>query len=374
MRYTFLSVAALTATTAQAEVPQVVADIAPVHSLVARVMQGVGEPTLLVEPGASPHGYALRPSRAAALSNADAVFWIGEKLEPWLEGPLETLGKGAVSIELMEVEGSTVLEFREGATFEGHDHDEPHGAHEDHHDHGHDEHHHEEHAHDEHEGHDHDDEHDHDDHGHEEHGHDDKDHDHHGHDEHAHEDHGHDDRDDHDDHAGHSHEGADPHAWLDPANASVWMAAIAHELSELDPDNAATYAANAAAGQAEMDALIAELKAVLEPVHDLHFVVFHDAYHYFENRFGMAASGAISLGDASDPGAKRIAEVRDAVVKMNVTCVFAEPQFNPGLVQTIAQSGVHVATLDPLGTKLELGADLYPQLVRGLAQSMLSCQ
>ncbi|MGR1581341.1 zinc ABC transporter substrate-binding protein [Thalassobius sp. S69A] len=362
MRYPFLSVAALSAgalsaTGAQADVPQVVADIAPVHSLVAKVMQGVGEPTLLVEPGASPHGYALRPSKAAALSQADAVFWIGEKLEPWLEGPLDTLGDGAVAIELLDVSGTTVLEFREGATFAAHNHDTPHGAQDDHDDHGHDDHddHADDHAH-----------------GHEDHAGDDHGHDDHA-DEHAHEDHGHEDQG-HDDHAGHAHDGADPHAWLDPANASVWMAAIAHELSELDPQNAATYAANAAAGQAEMAALIDELRATLEPVHDLHFVVFHDAYHYFENRFGMTAAGAISLGDASDPGAKRIAEVRDAVVEMQVTCVFAEPQFNPGLVQTVAETGTHVATLDPLGTGLTPGAGLYTQLMRDLAQSMLGCQ
>lgn len=337
--------AALLCSTAQAEVPRVVTDITPVHSLVATVMKGVGAPTLLVEPGASPHSYALRPSKAAALDRADAVFWMGEALASWLEGPLETLGSGAVAVELMEVPGTTVLEFREGATFakhEGHDdHDDDHDDHKDEHD-GHEE---------------------------DEHGHDEHDHD-------AHEDDdGHDDHDDHaEDSHGHGHEGVDPHGWLDPQNGRVWLGAIAAELSKLDPENAATYAANAAQGQAELEALEAELKASLTPFHETKFIVFHDAYHYFENRFDLEASGAISLSDASDPGAARIAEIRDTVAALGVTCVFSEPQFNPGLVASVAAGGTHVAQLDPLGSTLQPGADLYADLLRGMTTAMLSCQ
>lgn len=319
MRFALMVPLALIAGGAQAEAPKVVADIAPVHALVARVMKGVGEPVLLVEPGASPHGYSLRPSRAAALDQARAVFWMGEGLEPWLEGPLDTLGGQARVVELMEVPGTTVLEFREGATFEEHEHSEDGQTHE-----------HEEHA-TEHEQ----------------------------------------DAHDHDEHA---HDGADPHGWLDPMNAHVWLGAIAQTLSEIDPENAMRYAANAAEGRAELDALVAELNAVLAEFRGTRFIVFHDAYHYFENRFGLSAVGAISLSDASDPGAKRIAEVRRTVLDMGVTCVFAEPQFNPGLVQAVTEGGVHVATLDPLGTDLEPGWPLYPQLLRELAKDMRDCK
>lgn len=350
MRFALMASTALIAGTAQAEAPQVVADIAPIHALVARVMDGVGEPTLLVEPGASPHGYALRPSRAAALDRAQAVFWMGEALEPWLEGPLETLGGQARIVELMEVPGTTVLEFREGATFEGHSHeaDGPDAhAHEDDHD-------------------------DHDDHGHDDH---DKEHEDHGHDDHdkEHEDHAADaHEEDHDDH-GHAHEGADPHGWLDPMNAHVWLGAIADTLSEIDPENATRYAANAAEGRAELDALTAELYDSLTQFRDTRFIVFHDAYHYFENRFDLSAAGAISLSDASDPGAKRIAQVRHTVQEMGVTCVFAEPQFNAGLVKAVTDAGAHVSTLDPLGAELEPGWALYPQLLRGLTEDMRAC-
>ena len=158
---------------AVASPPKVAVDIAPVHSLVAQVMAGVGEPDLVIRPGASPHEYTLRPSEAEALSRADVVFWISEELTPWLESPLENLAGSATKVTLLDVSGITLHDFREGATFEAHDH---HGdEHGDNNDHGHDD----EHAHKDEDGHD--DEHAHKD----EHGDDD---------EHAHKDeHGHDD-------------------------------------------------------------------------------------------------------------------------------------------------------------------------------------
>ena len=334
---------------AKAEVPSVVADIPPVHSLVAMVMGDLGAPDLLVQPGASPHGYSLRPSEARALERAQAVFWMGTGLEPWLEKSIDALAADAQVIELPEIDGTTELEFREGATFDAHDHEhEDHADHDDH-DHDHDDHDHEhEEAHDD-EGHDHADDHGHDD-----------------HDEHAEEDTAH-----HEDHDEHGH---DPHAWLDPQNAQVWLDAIAKELAALDPDNAATYRANAEAGKAELTGLIADISAQLDPVRDRTFVVFHDAYHYFENRFAFYASGSISLSDASAPSPARIQEVQTKIQDLGVRCAFAEPQYDPDLVQTVfrgteAKSGV----IDPLGADLAPGATLYPQMLRNLATGLVDC-
>ncbi|MDF1706717.1 MAG: zinc ABC transporter substrate-binding protein [Paracoccaceae bacterium] len=333
--------ASLLSTAALAEVPQVATDIAPVHSLVAQVMGDLGAPALIVRPGASPHGYAMRPSEAQALEQADLVVWIGEGLTPWLEGPVETLGEGAAVLELMSVEGTILHDYREGATFAAHDH----GEHEGHdhdaakgHDHDHD------HAHDKAEAHDHDHDHDHD-----------KAESHAG------------------DHAGHDHSGADAHAWLDPANGRVWLGAIAAELSRLDPENAATYAANAAEGQAELTALEAELTKLLAPMAETEFVVFHDAYQYFERRFGLAAAGAISFSDASAPSAGRIAELREAVADLGAACVFAEPQFSSGLVETVFGDSARVGLLDPLGQDMAPGADLYPQVLRSMAGAFTTC-
>ena len=321
--------------TAFAEAPSVAVDIAPVHSLVARVMDGVSTPDLIIQPGASPHEYSLRPSEAAALQNADLVFWIGPGLTPWMSDTIETLAADAAVTELLEADGTIELAFRESALFEAHDHDD-----------------------------------------HEEHGHDD-----HGHDDHADEaaaENAHADHDDHGDekagHEGHDHGAHDPHAWLSPRNAMTWLNVIAGQLSAADPDNAGAYFANAAAGRAEIEALMAEVSATLDPVRGGQFIVFHDAYQYFEMDFDFFASGAISIGDASDPSPGRVAEIQGRIAEQGINCVLAEPQFNPGLVETVmsgtdAQTGI----LDPLGSDLEPGPALYRQLIKNLSAALAGC-
>lgn len=337
--------------TALAEVPNVATDIAPVHSLVSRVMEGVGTPELIIQSGASPHEYSLRPSEASALQSADLVFWIGEDLSPWLEDAIETLAPDAGVTALLETDGTIELEFRENTLFEAHDHgDEEHDDHDDHDDEVHDDH-------DDHDDEDHDD---HDDHGDEVHD---------DHDDHVDEDH-----DDHDDHAGHDHGAHDPHAWLSPRNASNWLNVIAAELSAVDPDNAGAYFANAAAGRAEIEELMVEVNATLDPIRERQFVVFHDAYQYFENDFEFPAAGAISVGDASDPSPARIAEIQARVADEGIDCVMSEPQFNAGLVATVLDgTSVNTAVMDPLGAELEVGSTLYPLLIAGMANSLVEC-
>ncbi|MEM1048854.1 MAG: zinc ABC transporter substrate-binding protein, partial [Pseudomonadota bacterium] len=253
----------------------VIASIKPVHSLVAAVMEGVGEPELIIDGAGSPHTYALKPSQAADLEKAGLVFWVGPNLEAFLEKPIETIGSKAVAVELMKSHDLVRLDLREGGTFEGHDHgDHGHGAH------GHEEAGHEGHDHAEkhddhaHEGHDHAEKHD--DHDHAGHDHAEKhdDHDHAGHDhaekhdDHAHEGHdhaakhddhdhaGHDHAEKHDDHAheghghgdhAHGHGAVDAHVWLDPQNAKALVHEIEEALAAHDPANAAKYEANAEA-------------------------------------------------------------------------------------------------------------------------------
>lgn len=358
---TLSAVATLLGGTAMADVPNVAVDIAPVHSLVARVMQGVGEPSLIVPPGASPHEYSLRPSEASALQEADLVFWVSPDLTPWLEDAIETLASNATVTELLEADGTTELPFREGALFEAHDH----GDHEDGEDH--DDHDHEEHAEGE----------DHDDHDHEEHS-DGEDHDDHDHEDHAeeagHDDHDHEDHAEADGHEGHDHGEHDPHAWLSPENGAVWLNAIAAQLSAADPDNAGTYFANAAAGREELAALSDEINGILDPVRGRNFIVFHDAYQYFETSFDFPASGAISVSDASDPSPARVAEIQARVAEQNVSCVLSEPQYNAGIVAAVMDgSEANTGILDPLGSDLEPGPDLYGNVLRNLATALADC-
>lgn len=290
----------LLAAPARADGPKVVADLPPVHSLLARVMQGVGAPTLLMPPGTSPHGYAMRPSEASALAAADLVAWVGPALTPWLERSVATLAENAYSLVLLEAEGTQLSAFRENVLF---------GADED----------------------------------------------------------GHEDDD-------HALDAVDPHAWLNPENAKLWMQAAARELSRLDPENAALYSANAAAGAVEIDAGAGEIAQLLAPIRQKPYVVFHDAYQYFEAAFNLSAHAALALSDASSPSAARIAEVRDLIRDDGVICMFVEPQFPPGLAERLIEgTGAKIAVLDPLGAALPLGAGLYPRLMRDMAESLATC-
>ena len=306
----------LSITPASADVPQVATDIPPVHSLVSQVMGDLGTPKLIVPPGTSPHGYAMRPSEARALQNADVTFWMGPDLTPWLGRAIKSLTGNAINVALSNSEDLVRHPFRTGATFDSHDH----------HDHG-----------------DHGDEH-----------------------KEAH-------KDDHGDH-GDEHEGLDPHLWLDPDNARILLGVISSTLAGLDPTHADTYRANAAQAKKAIAALTHELDAALQPIRGRPFIVFHDAYQYFEHRFNVDASGSIALGDASSPGPARIAAIRQKVQTLGAHCVFSEPQFRSKIITTVIEgTTARSATLDPLGATLKPGPELYSQLLRNLGDNLLTC-
>jgi len=303
--------------------PQVVASIKPIHALVAAVMEEVGEPILIVKGSASPHTYALKPSDASALEAADIVFWTGPDMELFLGDALGTLAPHANSVELAETPGIHLLSPRESGAFEPHDHGEA-GDHD----------------------------------------HDEQEHDH----DHDHEAAGH-------DHADHHHaEETDPHFFLDPENARLMVTHIAEVLAEADPENAAIYETNADAERVALDELEAEIRDSLAPVKDKPFIVFHDAYQYFEQRFGLDVAGSITLSPEAMPGAARIDELHAKVGELGATCVFAEPNFRPAIVDTIIEgTAAKAGILDPEGSTLAEGPDLYAQLLRGLATNLVDC-
>lgn len=383
------SLAVFVAAAAQADTPRVVTDTPVVHALVSLVMGDLGTPGLLLDRGADAHNFQLRPSQARALGEAGRVYWIGPELTPWLDRALSGSGAGDRALALLASEGTILRAFdpdgahdHSGAAHDhdhghghghedhGHDHDHAHGDHA--HDHAHDDHAHEDHAHGDHAHGDHA----HEDHAHGDHAHGDHAHDH-AHDDHAHDDHAHDHA--HGDHAhdhhDHAHDGTDPHAWLDPRNVAHWLDVIAADLAAIDPANAATYAANAAAARADIAALEAEIGATLSAATDAPFVVFHDAYGYLAARYGLSIAGSIALGDAAAPGAGRLAQLRAELASGGVVCAFPEAQHDPALVATLVDgTDVRIgATLDPSGSSLEPGADLYHRLMRQLAQGIVDC-
>ena len=295
----------------------VVASIKPVHSLVAAVMEGVGEPDLIVSGSGSEHVHSLRPSDAQALQNADVVFWIGEGMETYLVSPLGTLSFDAKVVALADTDGLEKLPLREGGPFEAHEH-------------------------------------------------------HHDSHEHPHSDHDH----DHDHDAGHAHEEGhyDLHFWLDPLNAKVLVQKIETVLSEADPENRAAYAENARRYGERLDQLVAEVGKVLDGVREKPSIVFHDAYQYFEHRFGVNVAGSITVSPEVMPGAQRLNEITERVKSSGATCIFAEPQFEPKLV-TVVAGGTEARTgvLDPLGAELADGPELYIELIRNMAKSFKDC-
>ena len=255
---------------------KVVASIKPIHSLASYLMDGVGKPDLIVDGYNSPHGFALKPSHAKMLQNADLIFWVGEDLETFLEKPLKSIAKKAEKIELMEIKSLKKLEFRERNIFEGHD------------DHGHD---------------------DHKEHGHKE--------------------------DKHDAHHEHAHGEHDPHIWLDPINAKAILSEMAEHLIEKDPNNAPVYKANLKKAHKALDNLTKKVKSELKG--DFKSIVFHDAYQYFEKRFDVNVLGAFTVNTDVLPGAEQLSEIREIIEHEKVTCVFSEPQFNPDIIKAVAK-------------------------------------
>jgi zinc transport system substrate-binding protein len=320
-----LAVGAL-ASPAFAESPEVVASIKPIHSLVAGVMRGVGEPTLLIEGAGSPHTYSLRPSEARAIAQADVVFWVGEGLEAFLAGPLATLAPDARLVALAAAPSLTLLPTRSGGMWQEDHHDEQEGEEADH---------------DEHDA---------------------------QHEDHAEEArHGETEPD-------HGHGASDMHVWLDPQNAKTMVDTIAATLAETDPDDADTYERNAVHLREDLDRLDRRIAETLSPVVERPFVVFHDGYQYFERRYGLNAIGSISVGPDRRPGARRLEEIRDTLEETDAACVFAEPQFEPALVATVTEgTSARAGVLDPLGAELDEGPDQYAQLLESLAGSLVDC-
>ena len=301
---------------------RVAASIKPVHSLASAVMAGVAEPHLIIRGASSPHDFSLRPSDAVVIERADVVLLIDEDMEASLAASIESLAGGARVVELARAKGLIRKRLREGGAFEE---DEPHR-------------------------------HDDDDHG-QSHG--------HSHGDEKVEGHG-------DEEPG--HEPFDLHVWLDPVNGRAMARMIAATLAEVDPANADTYDANAHGLLHRLDRLTEELNAVVAPARGEPFIVFHDGYRYFEDRFGLTAVGSAVVSPERPPGVRRIRELRDKIQALDVTCVFDEPQFDQRLIATIVEgTSVRSGTLDPLGADVDNGPELYFAVLRNMAESFRDC-
>ena len=167
---------------------------------------------------------------------------------------------------------------------------------------------------------------------------------------------------------------ADGHIWLDPENAKVIVPKIADVLSDLDPQNATRYRKNAEQLNQRLHVLLKDMGRDIKPLRKVPYIVFHDAYQYFEHRFKTNSMGAISVDPEHPPGAKRLYEIRKRIVASKVHCVFREPQFEPKLAHSVTEgTSAKIETLDPLGAALSPGPDAYFQLLQGIVSSISRC-
>lgn len=291
--------------------PSVVVTLRPFHSIAAAVMEGAGEPTLLLSAGAAtPHGHGLKPSEMRILFRADLVVWGGPGLEAFLHGPVDSLPDRVARLAMVKALAEHVAAGGSGAVrrrralqiWPGGDGATPVAR------------------------------------------------------------------------RSLSVADIDHHVWLDPMNAKAMAHILARRLSALDPARAKLYRGNAVRFALRMGQLDAQLAARLKPVAGRRFIVFHDSYLYFERRYGLSAVAAVTQGHEASPGTRHVARLRRLTMEGSVVCVFVEPQFEPQLARALIQ-GTHVRSrsLDPLGASLAPGPGLYPELMKRLADAVAGC-
>ncbi|MBL0621360.1 zinc ABC transporter substrate-binding protein ZnuA [Aeromonas veronii] len=290
---------------------EVLTTIKPLGFIAAAITDGVSEPKVLLPTGASPHDFSLRPSDIRSINSADLVVWVGPELEGFMAKPL---ANHPHALALTQVEGMPLFNYATQDSHDSHDHDD--------HDHA------------------------------------------------AHE-HG-----DHDEgHEGHHHEGVDPHIWLGPTQAKMIAKAIASELGKLDPANQARYGANLAAFDAKVDAKDKVIAGQMKAVNEKGYFVFHEAYGYWERHYGMSSKGHFTVSPERRPGAKTLVDIRKALEEKQASCIYAEPQFSPAVIESVARNtGAKVLLLDEVGEQVPLGPDGYPQFMQQLADAFTQCR
>ncbi len=333
---------------ARAKEIYVAASIRPLHSLVQMVLGDQGQAILLMEGQVSPHNIVLRPSDRKHLSKADLVFIIDKGFEPLFAKAAAANDQEQRLVSMSTADGLRLKERRLKGSFGHDDH-----VHDDDHDHKYgddddkDDHKHDDEKHDDNHQHD-------DDHGRKDHVDDD----------HAHDDHGHD----------HVYGRMDLHFWLDPGNAAAMVDLIEARLTAAYPDQAQAFAANADQAKQDLLMLDAELAAMIAPYHDRQVIVYHDAYSYFEDAYGIHARASILDHHDAQADIRRVRMIRQLVGSGKIACLFHEPQFDPKLLRLVdPQSRLPHVSLDPIGHDYAAGAGQYRAMMLGIAQSMKTC-
>ncbi|MDO9927002.1 zinc ABC transporter substrate-binding protein ZnuA [Glaesserella parasuis] len=294
----------------------VLTTVKPLGFIANAITDGVTETKVLLPTSASPHDYSLKPSDVEQLQSAQLVVWIGEEMETFLEKSIEKLPKEKV-LTLEDVPAIKELVEHSGEEKE------------DKHDHKHDHKHEHKHSHN-----------------------------------HAHHDHSHD---------GHSHD-EDWHIWLSPKASEHIAEQIAERLSQQLPEQKAKIAENLANFKATLATKNSEIAKQLEPVKSKGYYTFHDAYGYFEEAYGLKSLGSFTINPTVAPGAKTLNAIKKSIAQKKVQCLFAEPQFTPKVIESLSKgTSAKVGQLDPLGAKIELSKNAYPEFLQSLADQFGVC-
>jgi len=287
---------------------KVVVSIKPFHSLVSTVMQGVREPSLLLNGNNSPHTYSLRPSAAVKLQNADLVFWGGENLEGFLAKPIHSLAAGARVVSFEDTPGLILRPFRSVKEWQELDPESKNDQ----------------------------------------------------------------------DHVKKRKinrlPGNDPHIWLDPLNAQKITQYLIQILSKFDPENSQTYHSNGKKTILRLSDLNIQLETKMSSVSSKPYIVFHDAYQYFEKRYQLNPIASVTGNSGTSTSVGRLIDIRKKIKIKKVLCIFTEPQFSPKLVQTvISGTAVKKGILDPIGTRISPGPEMYFTLLNNISHSISTC-
>lgn len=289
----------------------VLTTVKPLGFIANAITDGVTETKVLLPTSASPHDYSLKPSDVEQLQSAQLVVWIGEEMESFLEKSIDKLPKEKV-LTLEDVPAIKELVEHSGEEKE------------EHHNHKHDHKHEHKHSHN-----------------------------------HAHD--------------GHSHD-EDWHIWLSPKASEHIAEQIAGRLSQQLPEQKAKIAENLANFKATLATKNNEIMKQLEPVKMKGYYTFHDAYGYFEDAYGLKSLGSFTINPTVAPGAKTLNAIKKSIVQKKAQCLFAEPQFTPKVIESLSKgTSAKVGQLDPLGAKVELSKNAYPEFLQSLANQFSDC-
>ena len=290
---------------------EILASVRPLGFIASSIADGVTQTQILVPPGASPHDYNLKLSDIQKVKSADLVLWIGEDVDSFLTKSVSQLeGKNVLPIS----ELNELAPLLSKAAHHHHDESEHHH----HHEHGIDAH-------------------------------------------------------------GHHHEEQNDleinwHVWYSPEISRIVAQKVADKLTVQFPNKQERIVRNLAEFNRTLSLQSDKIKAQLAPFNDKGFFVFHDAYGYFNDAYGLNQTGYFTINPLVAPGAKTLAHIKEEITEHRVRCLFTEPQFTPKVVESLSKNAdVNVGRLDPMGEAVELGPNSYANFLQFTADSYAEC-